>query len=108
MHTAPRMIVVGDAASRWLVPDNSLVAGCFSGVDLAKLLLYPVLDHVHNHKPNLRMSQIGVWCSGANKDSQRSRTILGDKITACYNRQVDADGRRAGDGRDSFLAAGSF
>ena len=54
MHSSPRLSLVGDAASRWVHPDNSLVAGCFSGVDLAKLLLYAVLDQVHRqHLPEL-------------------------------------------------------
>ena len=27
MHSAPRIVMVGDAASRWIAPDNSLVSG---------------------------------------------------------------------------------
>ena len=54
MHSAPRLFLVGNAASRWVQPDNSLVAGCFSGVDLAKLLFYAVLDQAHRqHRPEI-------------------------------------------------------
>ena len=53
------MLEVGDAVAAPISPSLSIIAGCFTGVDLARSLLYAILQHQHDsYRPRILDEQV--------------------------------------------------
>ena len=56
-YTGPRLLIWKGAAAFWLSPNTSICAGCVKANDMARVLMYDVLDSIHTADPKLEMSQ---------------------------------------------------
>ena len=64
-YSAPRFFVVVDAAGPWVQPANSVLAGCFAGVDMARMLLHALLDYQHRQfRPRELAEQVDDVAAG--------------------------------------------
>ena len=78
-YADPRIFIVGDAISRPAFPrGNSVIAGCFAGVDMARVLLYHRLQHQHDtYVPKVIAEQVDDVVLG---EVDHSRKVLVGKV----------------------------
>ena len=76
---APRIFFVGDAVGHPVQPLNSVLAGCWGVVDVARGLLFALLEYQHRaYRPRLLAQQVDDVVLGDVGDDPR---LLADKVT---------------------------
>ena len=56
-YLGPRLLIWNGTAGMWLSPNTSICAGCVRANDMARVVMYDVLDAFHAQNPNSQLCQ---------------------------------------------------